>query len=240
MKSLTEYFSISQSDCDSHGIFLPSAAMQMAQIVAGKHAQLFGLGFEDMLANNTSWVLLRYHGKFIQNPLCGEKLSIESWHKGCEGLIHYRDFIFRNQNNEPVIVITTANVVLNLSTRRLQREEHSERLAANVLNQDAIAEHPDKIVSPSDMILSGNHVVCTSDLDVNNHTNNARYMALSEELLARQMSDDVKVREFFINFNHESRLGDSIDMYTSHKAGHEMFVEGKCNGCSIFQTRLVF
>lgn len=240
MKSIIEHFSVPQSACDSKGNLLPSAVMSMAQTVAGKHAGLFGLGFEDMVISNTSWVLLRYHVKFIKHPVCGQKLSIESWHKGCEGLIHYRDFIFRNPDNEVMVLITTANVVLNLKTRRLQREEHSERLAANALGQDAIAEHPDKITSPAEMNLRGEHIVNVLDLDVNNHTNNAKYMALSEELLRRELFDHRSISEFFINFNNESRLGDQIEMYVGNKTALDIFIEGTCNGRSIFQTKFVF
>ena len=51
------------------------------------------------------------------------------------------------------------------------------------------------------------------------------------------------VREFTINFNHETKPGDKVEIYKSRIEegdGRRVFVEGKVDGQSAFSVEIVF
>ena len=78
-----------------------------------------------------------------------------------------------------------------------------------------------------------------SDIDINNHTNNAKYIEWAFDCIDQQLSCLMEVKEFTINFNSESRIGEEIDLLI-YDDGKNVFVEGKRGETSVFQTEIIY
>ena len=87
------------------------------------------------------------------------------------------------------------------------------------------------------------HKVAYSDVDMNAHANNAMYMHWAMDALDYSLTSDRPVRELTINFNHETKAGEKVEVYRSEvekEDGLHIFVEGKVENVSSFCVEFIF
>lgn len=238
MMSYTEEFSVKSYETDHKGNFKPFAFMNHAQEMAGTHALSLGFGYDQLIESGNVWVLSRVHVKFLKMPVWREELSMTTWHKGADRLFGFRDFKVTDKKGEDVILATSSWLVINHLSRRVQRIESvlgDEMKGA--LSEDAIKEPAQRLSTPSNALFAGKRVVCLSDIDINMHTNNARYVEWAMDVISPKIGYNMVVKELWINFNNESLPSDEIDLYVSYDP--EIFVEGKRGDSSIFQLKII-
>ena len=86
-------------------------------------------------------------------------------------------------------------------------------------------------------------VVSYSDVDMLGHTNNAMYMHWAMDAVEYEITSTKPLKEFIINFNRETRAGDSVEIYKivqETEEGLRIFVEGKVEGASSFCIEMRF
>ena len=87
------------------------------------------------------------------------------------------------------------------------------------------------------------HKVVYSDIDMNNHTNNAMYMQWAMDAIDYETASAKPLKEFTINFNRETKIGDTVSIYRVEEAredGLHIIVEGLVEGASSFCVELIF
>ena len=231
-------------DTDAASRLKPASFMNLAQEAAGRHAVYLGFGYDDLIASNTAWILSRVHVEFVDTPKWREDITLTTWHKGLNRLFFLRDFILTDKEGRERVKATTSWLVLNLETRRLVRDpkliEEGTVCTENVLETPA-----DKVQMPKDVpaVYVMDHIVAYSDVDTNRHANNAMYMQWAMDTVDYEIASSRPVKEFTINFNHETKPGDVVKLY---KAGFQdgerfrVFVEGKVEDQSAFCVEIVF
>lgn len=220
----------------------PAAFMDIAQEIAYWAAQELGFGYDSLHIHHTAWVLSRLHIHFADTPSWRDPLRLYTWHKGANGLFYVRDFDLQSPDGRSLVTCTSSWVVIHEETRRLVRPEE---LAAQLLTlekvDDAIAEPAPKIALPKDAVpeAAGEHSVTYADIDIIGHTNNARYMAWAMDAIPYEEACR-PVRDAFINFNKETRPGDTVQLLR-YQEGNAWFVEGRGpDGKSCFTVKLEF
>jgi acyl-ACP thioesterase len=222
----------------------PSSFMNLAQEAAGRHAVHLGFGYDDLIVSNNAWILSRVHVEFIDTPMWREDIIINTWHKGLNRLFFLRDFLVTDNEGKERIKATTSWLILNLETRRLVRDpklvEDGTVCAENVIEQPA-----DKVQMPKDsepeFVME--HTIAYSDIDGNAHTNNAMYMQWAMDVVPYDIASVRPVKEFTINFNRETKMGDTVSLYRliEERDGNlHVYVEGKVDGASSFIVDIVF
>lgn len=139
---------------------------------------------------------------------------------------------------ERLIIATSSWLIMHAPTRKLQRTDHVPGLKeAGYIDKHAIETPCQKIPNPPQELMSlwGIHTVLKSDVDMNGHTNNAKYMEWATDCLANILPADSIVSEFQINFNAETRLGDQVSLFTAQTASGVYYVEGQKEGRNVFQ-----
>jgi acyl-ACP thioesterase len=139
---------------------------------------------------------------------------------------------------------TTSWIVLNLETRRFVRDPKLIN-EGSTCSDNAIEQPADKIQLPKDVepTYVMNHVVSYSDVDMLGHTNNAMYMHWAMDAVDYEITSTKPLKEFIINFNRETRAGDSVEIYKTVQEtedGLRIFVEGKVEGASSFCIEMRF
>jgi acyl-ACP thioesterase len=114
-----------------------------------------------------------------------------------------------------------------------------------VCTENVIQTPADKVQMPKDIetVHVMDHVVAYSDVDMNAHTNNAMYMQWAMDAVDYDIASTMPVREFTINFNHETKPGDVVSIYKARiieDEGRRVYVEGKVDGQSAFCVEIVF
>ena len=231
-------------DTDGAWRLKPSSFMNMAQEAAGRHAVHLGFGYDDLIKSNTAWILSRVHVEFMDAPRWREDITLSTWHKGLSRLFFLRDFLLTDAQGRERVKATTSWLVLNLETRRLVRDpkliEEGTICTDNVLEAQA-----EKVVMPkgveAEFVME--HIVAYSDIDTNGHANNAMYMQWAMDAVDYQIASVRPVSEFTINFNHETKAGDKVDIYRvseEREDGLHVFIEGRLPEAQSFVVEIVF
>ncbi|HIZ85496.1 MAG TPA: hypothetical protein IAC04_03300 [Candidatus Coprenecus stercoravium] len=242
MKSLTTRYRLQTSDVDIRKRFKAFSFMSRTQELADMHASTIGFGYEDLIKDNISWVVSRMRVKYLRAPEWKEEIMLSTWHKGRYGVFSLRDFEAAAEDGTTLMQATSSWLLIDISSRRMLRPDHvlGEKSTSTALEKDAIAEHCGKLSTPDNMTLVRTRDVLFSDIDFNAHTNNAKYVEWTfdalpaEELMTRDLD------EFQINFNHETVLGDKVELHLGSMSPESYFVEGRCSGRTVFQTAVKF
>ena len=243
MKKYIQDITIPCYDTDASWRLKPASFMNYAQEAAGNHAVYLGFGYDDLIVSNTAWILSRVHVVFTDTPKWKDKITLTTWHKGLERLFFLRDFILTDDKGNERVKATTSWLVLNLETRRLVRDPG---LAEDGECKEHVLEIPaDKVAMPKDIEAEHvmDHVVAYSDVDMNAHANNAMYMQWAMDAVDYDIASTRPVKEFTINFNHETKPGDKVEIYKARIEegdGRRVYVEGKVDGQSAFTVEIIF
>lgn len=240
----TEDITIPCYDTDAAWRLKPSSFMNLAQEAAGRHAVYLGFGYDDLIVSNTAWILSRMHIVFTDVPKWRENITLTTWHKGLNRLFYLRDFILTDDQGRERVKATTSWLVLNLETRRLVRDPHLME-DGTVCTDNAIEAPADKVIMPKDIepeyVME--HIVAYSDIDTNGHANNAMYMQWAMDAVDYEVASKRAVKEFVINFNHETKPMDHVQMYRTvvdKEDGCHVFIEGRVNDNSAFCVEIIF
>ena len=244
MLKYTQNFHIPCYNTDAAWRLKPAAFMDLAQEAAGLHAVELGFGYEDLIKNNTAWILSRVNIKFVDTPLWRDDVTLTTWHKGANRLFFLRDFVMIDKDGKERVKATTSWLVLNLETRRLVRDPMLME-EGTVCTENVIETPADKVQMPKDVPaeLVIEHVVAYSDVDMNNHTNNAMYMQWAMDAVDYETASTKAVKEVTINFNHETKSGDVVSIYRAcveKEDGLHVYVEGKVEETSSFCVEIIF
>lgn len=224
---------------DADAFLKPAAFMDFAQEIAFWAASELGFGYDNLHVHHTAWVLTRMHIHFEEPLKWRDNVTLFTWHKGANGLFYIRDFDMKDAGGNSRVKATSSWVVIDELTRRMVRPEDLEDMPqAQPDVEDAIAEPAPKIVLPKDSVMTGagEHVVSYSDIDINGHANNARYVVwamdcLPPEAVARP------VKDIYINFIKETVPGDRVQLFSKHD-GNSWYVEGRVDGKTCFLLKI--
>jgi Acyl-ACP thioesterase len=233
--------------------------LQKAQEAAEAHATLYGCGYNQLIQKDIVWVLSRIHLKIARFPQWLEPVRLDTWHKRVERIFALRDFLLYAdehgqevwtgeealaQNLRPVVRATSAWLLMDTRSRRMQRVEHFLPDLIDVdIPQDAIESLPDKLVAPEHLSCSHVHTVRFSDIDPNHHVNNTKYVEWALDCLPLEVLAQNQLRECQINYNHEALPQDQIALYIAPlpcEQGPAFYVEGRRDTQNIFQCQFSF
>lgn len=244
MLKYTKDLTIQCFEADASWRLKPASFMNFAQEAAGNHAVYLGFGYDDLIATNTAWILSRVHVVFTDTPKWKEDITLTTWHKGLNRLFFLRDFVLTDKEGRERVKATTSWLVLNLETRRLVRDPKLME-EGTVCTENAIETPADKVQMPKDVEAEHvmDHLVAYSDVDMNAHANNAMYMQWAMDAVDYEVASTRPVKEFTINFNHETKAGDVVELYKARVHDGDsltVYVEGQVGGQSAFCVEIKF
>ncbi len=239
---LDHTFEVSSCDMDVWGFLRPTAILNLCQESAYMHSTTMGFGFEHLKANDLAWVLSRVRVEIERLPVWHEKITVRTWHKRESGLFGVRDYIFFDGEQKPIIKVTSSWLIINRSTRRVMRIDRVFGGADGVYSvssyaQDALESEAEKIDFAEVGMGLGDHSVRYSDLDVNEHVNNAKYLEWACDYSPRQMERGVQLSGFSLNFNHEAKYPETICL-SRGASDNPLTIKGEVEGRNIFVAEL--
>lgn len=180
------------------------------QEAAGLHAHHLNFDITQLLENGMTWVLHKMHVTIRKSPKRWEDISVTTWPSAGDGLRAFRDYELKNSGGEVIAAAISQWIVLNVKSQRPVRipDEISE---LGITGRDHTIKPDKKPLSP----LSADRsklvtVVNSSDLDMNNHVNNVRYIDWMLGYLPGHVTDGRRCSEFEIQYYSESVKGDTI------------------------------
>lgn len=186
----------------------------MLQDAAWQHADKLGYGYNDLGTQDLFWVLSRQHVQIIRWPIWSEVVKIITWPSGIEGIFAKRDFEIW-VDNELCGICSTDWLMVDIKTKRPIRPhfkpetEFGPRTHAHINTK--------KINATDCTFKLNNSSVRYSDIDVNQHVNNAKYAQWILDALPADFLDRHLVTNYEVNFIAEATLGDDVELMSKQE-----------------------
>jgi acyl-ACP thioesterase len=180
------------------------------QEAAWNHAEALGVGFEHLEQQQKIWALSRLLVRVHQYPRWGESISIRTWPRPIDGAFAMRDFQMCNHRAEVLVSGSSAWIILDALSRRPQRPGKLLSAFSTDPNHRATERDPEKIAEAKALEPGIELPVRYSDIDVNGHVNNARYVGWLLDSYPIAFHQQHSVSQLEINFLGETRAGDRL------------------------------
>ena len=209
-----DYYDINTYHVDFMQQLSPVSLFCFLQESAWRHANTKGFGLENLSERNEFWVLAKMRVLINKLPNWTEKIRLETWSKDPELLTAFRDFEFFDANNQTIISATSSWHILSTTTHRPMKLTHFADDFPSV-DRQAIAEKPQKIQLPaSDGKKSAVFTILPSDIDMNLHVNNTKYIQWAMDCIPPEFQKQHQLYEISANFLSESRIGENYFVET--------------------------
>jgi medium-chain acyl-[acyl-carrier-protein] hydrolase len=182
------------------------------QDIASDHAIKLGFGRDDLMRDNRFWVLSRIYVEIETWPLWEDTIVLKTWPNGTDKLFALRNYEISFEDGRHIASGTSSWLILDNTTRKVQRPdsilarfnpemkmEHSGLRYANKL------EAADENGTRSPLFR-----IKISDLDVNLHTNNVRYLKWVNDSYDLDFIMNNEAQSAEINYLAESRYNEEI------------------------------
>jgi medium-chain acyl-[acyl-carrier-protein] hydrolase len=210
-----------------------SSLFNYMQDIASDHAVKLGFGRDDLMKDNRFWVLSRIYAEIERWPLWEDTLILRTWPNGTDKLFALRNYEVSYPDGKHVASGTSSWLILDRSTKKVQRPDS----ILSTYNPDL---HPNKSPiryaakldpAPDTANQSPKFRVKVSDLDVNLHTNNVRYLKWVNDSYSLDFIMNNVPQSAEINYLAESKFDEEILVKTAIENGN-----GSCFNHSIIRT----
>ncbi len=214
-------------DVDHTGRLKLASLFNYFQETAGNHATHLGVGYEKLRSLGFFWVLSRAKVQINRLPEWRETVALTTWPKGQEGLLFMRDFRLLDEHHETIVTGSTGWLLIDT-------EYNKPHLARDLQLTLPANEHGHAIETPLKKLrqsekldLAYKRRVLPSDLDVNNHVNNARYLEWITDCFDIQHAASSAVSAIQVNYVGEAVLDDVVCLHkTPDQSGNSTYIEG--------------
>ncbi len=216
--TFTKQYQVRSYEADFRGTVRPVTMLNYLQDAASGHSRGSGFSVHDLQKNGMTWVLSRYHVRFLRYPEVGEYLKVCTWRSGIEGYFALREFEVIDENDNPLALATSSWVIVHLETKRPVRLEtvikNFPLLERRALNDDF--KSLPKLEKPD---VEEIFKVRIADLDLNRHVNHAVYVEWAVETVPREILDCSRLAEIEISYRAEAFSGDTVIAGTGQAEG---------------------
>ena len=176
-----------------------SGLADILQIAAWRHADELGFGLEDMIVNKQrTWAMYRLKIEVNFYPNYGSELKVITWPKKKDHYFAYRDLLVE-YDGKTVARATSTYLLIDVESRKPQSLEglYDELLDHQDLH--AIEAPASKIGRVGDA-LKTQVKTCITDLDINRHVNNIRYLDWALRVLPGSFWKEQRVKSVLVNY----------------------------------------
>lgn len=218
------------------------SVMQILQNAATAHAATLGYDFENMLRrDNTFWVITKLRFLADSMPIIDDEIVIKSWPLKPGKIVLERDFELC-KDNKTFLSATSEWCLLNADTRRPIRTEGSciDNDNEHITNRARAGSFTKEKYLLEEKDFVHQRTIRSSDIDVNGHTNNAKYTQMIMDAFENKFLINKMVVEYQINFLLQSYEGQILNIYKKEIEENNYYLCGRCQEKNIFTALVKF
>ncbi|MDR1604305.1 MAG: hypothetical protein LBS10_05885 [Gracilibacteraceae bacterium] len=238
LSQFTEWTTIDPYDVDAGGHWKAAAALRQMSMTAQRHCRLIDPDNIVFTRYGLFWVLMRVRTELLRSPAEGERIEIFTKANAEKGRIFNRSFLFRDEAGARIGAASTVWLLLNLETRNIGRLPEESGLMHYVAPDFTWPTAPPRSIRCQwPVVRTQTRRVQYSDLDINRHMNNTRYMEWVTDLLGWPRLQTGFLREFQINYLKEAAWDTEMEL-TLMEEGGAFCVRGRnrADGTVLFEA----
>lgn len=230
-------FTVEASDIDPNYELKLSSIFRMMQDAATGAINELNMGVERTRKQNMMWVITRYSVEIYKSLFNLHKVTVITYPGKDMLFIYPRFFELRDENDEVIVRASSTWCVLDRDTRKVVSKPFKEiKLEGEHL--DGEISLPRKVE-----ISSLNHIedriVRYSDIDLNGHLNNTKYIEYIVDLHSLDFYKKHLIKKFDINYEHEVKYGCKIVLSSNMDDNIEL-IQGNIDGNDIFNVKIEY
>jgi medium-chain acyl-[acyl-carrier-protein] hydrolase len=207
---LREVYQIRSYEVDCRNRLSILAMFSFMQEAASKHAAALGVSIHQLISENFTWLLSRLKIKIASYPGWNDRIQIGTWPSGTQQLFALRDFAIKDGHDRIIAAAVSAWLVIDLQKRRPVRIAPFVERLKPVEGSHILPDRLDKLPALSRHDHERNFTVRYSDLDINQHVNNVRFVEWVIEGVPSGVLKTSVPAEIEINFSAEAFYEDQI------------------------------
>mgnify|MGYP000876398673 CR=1 FL=1 len=217
------------ADTDCNGEWRASGVFLAMQEAGGAHCEQWNLGMAALREQNLAWVISRARMNLTRVPRIGETVTVRTWPKPPQHCFFPRYFQFF-VDGKPVGSAATLYVQLDLSTRRMVKPWLNGN-AELTCDLEPPLPPPGSIPVINTPGVSSQRIARYSDLDVNGHVNNTRYLDWFCDAFDADFHREWRLADVLVHYNREIRPDETVTL-TLQTDGERSVMRGEREGAA--------
>ena len=205
-----QQFHIDPVAVDCFGRLKPSMLLLYAQEVAGHHSDLLSFTYDALAQRGLFWAVIRNRVQITRLPREHETITVETWPMPTTRTAYPRSTVAYDEQGNELFRSVSLWVLMERSTRTMVLPGKSGVDLEGTLRGLELASP--RSLAPRPLENRRSRSVSFTDLDVNGHMNNTRYLDWVMDLLPSSFHRDHPVKDFTLCYMNEAREGQSMDI----------------------------
>ncbi len=231
-------FLISEGDADRFGRLLPSSLLRFVQVAAGEHCGLLHLSWQELQEKGLFWAILRHRLQITRWPQKGERILLETWPMPTTRTAYPRSVIAYDAAGQELLRSVSLWVLMDPNTRALVLPKKSGVDVPGILRGNELSL-PGALM-PGALSDSCCRTVRFTDLDLNGHMNNARYLDWVWDVLPSRFHENNTPRELTLYYHAEAREGETLELKWSLGMEGKLLVDALRENQRIFTASIEY
>ena len=200
-------------DVDANDRLKVNTILDYFQDAASNDAERLNFGYSNFVPRGLTWVLSWAKFEFIRYPKFIDEVKIQSWGKKQHKLYSIRDYLMFDSKAEIICRGTSAWLLLDAKSLRPKILPQLFPEIKMHESKEALSDLPHKIIPSSQSELVYATQIRYSDVDLNQHANNAKYIELMLDCFDKEFHKEHVIKSLVVSFNAESKYSDEIQLY---------------------------
>ena len=195
-------FEITSADTDRYGRLKSSHILTFLQEVAGDHSAILGTDRDSLMQKNLFWAVIRHRVQITRLPGSGEKVTVQTWPMPTTRTAYPRSTVAYDEAGNECFRGISLWVLMDAESRAMVLPGKSGVTVSGMLTGSELAAPGSMALQTAGQTMR--RTVRYTDLDVNGHMNNCRYLDWVEDTLPGSFHKSHSVSEFTVNYMTEA------------------------------------
>ncbi len=181
------------------------------QEVSSIQSEVFHIGKADTLDKDLHWVITRFNVEITRLPKYGEHIKVLTYPGSSNILFFNRHYRILDEKDNVLVKASSIWCVIDDKTHMVKKDPFNG-LKLPVVNMEDELPLPNKVTYKEGK-LEYKKTIRYSDIDLNNHLNNTRYIELIQDAFDIDFYKSHKLTTLTINYLSELKLNDEVSIY---------------------------
>jgi medium-chain acyl-[acyl-carrier-protein] hydrolase len=211
-------------DCDTRQRLTVLAMMRYFEDIALLQSESYCVGLRYYAEEKVAWLLNAWDIRIRRAPVFMDDVHVLTQPMAMRRFLANRRYEITSGEGEPLVEADSRWVFVDMARRRPARIREEIFTKYGILEEADTLPAQDPIDAPERADVMREFHVRKSDIDVNRHVNNIRYVDWAFDALPDDIALGATLRRLRVHYRKEVHYGEEVDVRTELRAGQGLTV----------------